>query len=340
MPDPSRPVVLGTTGLSLSQLSFGTATQGGLFQAVTPEDATEVFEQAWKAGLRYFDTAPWYGYGQSETRIGSFLQDKDGYVLSTKVGRLLRDVPPHPSQLEPDGTRSFDTPSPLNVVYDYSYDGFMRAFEESLTRLGLDRIDILYIHDPDVPGVSVNEVMAGGGRALVELRDQGVVRAIGAGMNQWEMPLEFAQTGVFDVFLLAGRYTLLEQDALPFMDYCAGNGISVVPCSVYNSGLLTRPHPGAHYNYAPVPEAILGRALRLEAICARYDVPLRAAALQFPLAHPASVSVMTAARTVAQLSDTLAMFHLTIPPELWRDLRAEGLLAGPHPTPEEVSKNG
>lgn len=337
MPDPQKPVPLGETGLTLSQLSFGTATQGGLFKPVSEADADAVFAYAWDAGLRYFDTAPWYGYGQAETRIGTFLQGKEDFVLSSKVGRLLRDVPPHPSQLEADGvTRSFATSSPYNVVYDYSYDGFMRALEDSLERLGLDHLDILYIHDPDVPGLSVREVMAGGGRALTELREQGVVKAIGAGMNGWEMPLEFAQTGAFDVFLLAGRYTLLEQDSLPFMDYCAQNGIGVVPCSVYNSGLLTKPSPDARYNYGPVPEEVLGRALRLEAVCERHGVPLRAAAMQYPLFHPASVSVMTAARSVAQLEDTLEMFKTDIPAALWDELEAEGLSKGPVPDAGEV----
>lgn len=338
MPNPTEPVVLGTTGLTLSQLSFGTATQGGLFRPVPQSEATAVFGRAWDAGLRYFDTAPWYGYGQAETRIGSFLQGKEGFVLSSKVGRILReDTAPHPSQLEADGvTRSFSTSSPLNVVYDYSYDGFMRSLEDSLIRLGLDHLDIVYIHDPDVPGLSVSDVMAGGGRALTELREQDVVGAIGAGMNGWEMPLEFAQTGAFDVFLLAGRYTLLEQDSLPFMDYCAQNGVGVVPCSVYNSGLLTKPSPEAHYNYGRVPEDVLARALELEATCERHGVPLRAAAMQFPLAHPASVSVMTAARSVAQLDDTLNMFQADIPTALWDELVNDGLVKSPVPEANEV----
>ncbi len=332
MPDPRRRTPVGVTGLELTRLSFGSATQGGLFQPVSESDAEAVFNRAWDAGIRYFDTAPWYGYGQSETRLGAFLARKDGYVLSSKVGRLLRDVPPHPSQLEPDGvTRSFATDSPLNVVYDFSYDGVMRSVEESLGRMKLDRLDILYLHDPDVPGLSVSEVMVGAGRALVELREQGVVGAIGAGMNEWAMPLEFARTGAFDLFLLAGRYTLLEQESLPFMDYCAQNGVGVVPCSVYNSGLLTKPKADARYNYAPVPLEVLKRALRLEAVCTRHGVPLRAAAMQFPPAHPASVSVMTAARTALQLDDTLEMFTLEIPAELWDDLAAEGLVRGPLP---------
>lgn len=332
MPVSTERTAVGATGLELTRLSFGSATQGGLFQPVPSSEAEAVFNRAWDAGIRYFDTAPWYGYGQSEGRLGAFLRRHKGYVLSSKVGRLLQDVPPHPSQLEPDGvTRSFATDSPLNVVYDFSYDGTMRSFEESLGRLGLDRLDILYIHDPDVMGLTVKEVMAGAGRALTELREQGVVRAIGAGMNEWEMPLEFARTGAFDLFLLAGRYTLLEQASLPFMDYCARHGVGVVPCSVYNSGLLTKPSPDARYNYAPVPPEVLERALRLEAVCERYGVPLRAAAMQFPLAHPASVSVMTAARTALQLNDTLEMFTLDIPTSLWDDLATEGLVRGPLP---------
>lgn len=335
MPVPAERTAVGNTGLALTRLSFGSATQGGLFRPVPEHEAEAVFTCAWNAGVRYFDTAPWYGYGQAEGRLGAFLAWHGGFVLSSKVGRLLRDVSPHPSQLEPDGaTRSFATDSPLNVVYDFSYDGVMRSLEESLCRMGLDRLDILYLHDPDVPGLSVPEVMAGAGRALTELREQGVVRAIGAGMNEWEMPLEFAQTGVFDLFLLAGRYTLLEQESLPFMDYCAQNGVGVVPCSVYNSGLLTNPRPDARYNYAPVPPEVLARALRLRAVCERHGVPLRAAAMQFPLAHPASVSVMTAARTALQLEDTLAMFTLDIPTALWDDLAAEGLVRGPLPQGE------
>ncbi len=332
MPDPRRRTPVGATGLELTRLSFGSATQGGLFQPVPASEAKVVFTRAWDVGVRYFDTAPWYGYGQAEERLGAFLSQKEGYVLSSKVGRLLRDVPPHPSQLDPDGaTRSFASDSPLNVLYDFSYDGTMRSFEESLRRMDLDRLDILYLHDPDVMRLSVNEVMAGAGRALNELREQGVVKAIGAGMNEWEMPLAFAQTGAFDLFLLAGRYTLLEQESLPFMNYCAQNGVGVVPCSVFNSGLLTKPSPAARYNYAPVPPDVLGRALRLEGVCERHGVPLRAAAMQFPLAHPAAVSVMTAARTVAQLEDTLAMFTLDIPTALWDDLAAEGLVRGPLP---------
>lgn len=327
MPDPveTRPLPRNPT-LLLSRLGYGTATQGGLFHEVSEADAAAVFGSVWEQGLRYFDTAPWYGYGQAEARIGTFLAGKSGYVVSTKVGRLLREVPPHPSQLEADGERSFKTPSPLNVVYDYSYDGFMHSFEDSLERLGLSRVDIAYIHDPDVTGVSVKEVMNGGYRALHELREQGVLKAVGVGMNSWEQPLEFARAGDFDIFLLAGRYTLLEQGALPFMDLCAQKGIGVVVGGVYNSGLLADPKPGALYDYAPVPPAVLERVWALRAVCDAYGVPLKAAALQFPLAHPAVVSVLTAARSIPHVDDNVAMFRRTIPPALWQDLISAGLL--------------
>jgi D-threo-aldose 1-dehydrogenase len=339
MPKVSDIAPLGRAGLEATRLSFGAATQGGLFQAVSEENARAVFQAAWDAGIRHFDTAPWYGFGQSEIRLGAFLKDKSGYSLSSKVGRLLgADFPPHPSQQERDGSRVFKTDSPLNVVYDYSFDGVMRSFEDSLERMGLDKIDTLYIHDPDSIGIGVAELLEGAGRALVELRDQGLVRAIGAGMNQWEYPLELARDGRFDAFLLAGRYTLLEQDSLPFMDYCAQNRVSVVIGGVYNSGLLANPKPGAHDNYAPVSSERLERALALQRVCARYGVALRAAALQFPLAHPAVSSVLTATRTVGQLEDNIGQFETPIPLELWNDLKVEGLLEEQVLTPQTVSQ--
>lgn len=326
MPNSTDTKRLHRNNLALSQLGYGTATQGGLFREMSEGDAAAVFGSAWDQGLRYFDTAPWYGYGQAEARIGSFLAGRSGYVVSTKVGRLLREVPPHPSQLEADGERFFKTPSPLNVVYDYSYDGFMRSFEDSLERLGLPGVDIAYVHDPDVTGVSVKEVMDGGYRALHELREQGVLKAVGVGMNSWELPLEFDQVGDFDIFLLAGRYTLLAQGALPFMDVCAQKGIGVVVGGIYNSGLLADPKLGAPYDYAPVPPAVLERVRELRAVCDAHGVPLKAAALQFPLAHPAVASVLTAARCASHVDDNVAMFRRTIPPALWRDLISAGLL--------------
>ncbi|PZA06076.1 MULTISPECIES: aldo/keto reductase [unclassified Meiothermus] len=322
-------------GLRLTRLGLGVGTLGSLFQPVSDEAAQAVLEAAWEGGIRYYDAAPWYGFGLAEERLGHFLAGRIGYVVSTKVGRLLRaGAPPHPSQFDARGEPVFKTPSRLNVVYDYTYDGFMRSLEESLGRLGLDRVDILLIHDPDVAGLSVREVMEGGYKALFELREQGVVRAIGAGMNQWEMLLEFAREGDFDLFLLAGRYTLLEQESLrEFLPLCVKKGIGVVIGGVYNSGLLANPRPGAHYNYAEVPTHVLQRALRIQAVCHRHGVPLKAAAIQFPLGHPAVVSVLTAGRTPEQLEENLSMFQIPIPQDLWAELKAEGLLAEAAPVP-------
>ena len=314
-------------GVQITRLGFGAATQGGLFRAVSELEAATVFQTAWDAGLRYFDTAPWYGFGSSEQRLGAFLQNKSGYALSSKVGRLLgSDFPPHLSQFQPDGTPAFDTPSKLNVRYDYSYDAAMRSLEDSLRRMNVSRIDIAFIHDPDTGGSSVAEVVNGCAKALLGLRDQGVIGAVGAGMNQWQMMLELARAAPFDVFLLAGRYTLLEQVSLPFMDHCAAHGISVIVGGVYNSGLLANPHAGAHYDYAPVPATLLTRALALQDLCQQYSVPLRAAALQFPFRHPAVASVLVAARTTQQLEDNLAMFATPIPDELWTTLQRSGWL--------------
>ena len=254
--------------------------------------------------------------------------------ISSKVGRLLgSDFPPHPSQFQPDGTPVFDTPSKLNVRYDYSYDGAHRSVEDTLRRMNVSRIDIAFVHDPDSGGSSVAEVVSGCAKALLELRDQG---AIGAGMNQWQMPLEFAQAGEFDLFLLAGRYTVLDQSSMPLMDYCAEHQIGVVVGGVYNSGLLANPQPGAHYDYSEAPVELLQRALRIKAVCGRFGIDLKAAAIQFPQAHPAVVSVLTAARSVGPLEQNLAASRQPIPPEFWQALRREGLLSETIPTPLEV----
>lgn len=321
--------------LQLTRLGLGVGTLGGLFAPVTDEAAQAVLGAAWEGGIRYYDAAPWYGFGLAEERLGRFLAEHSGYVVSTKVGRLLRSgVPPHPSQFDAHGEPVFKTPSRLSVVYDYSYDGFQRSLEESLARMGLERVDILFIHDPDAGGVSVRQVMEGGYRALAELKEAGVVRAIGAGMNQWEMLLEFAREGDFDLFLLAGRYTLLEQGALrEFLPLCVQKGIGVVIGGVYNSGLLADPRPGAHYNYAAVPPEVLARAQRIQAVCHRHGVPLKAAAIQFPLGHPAVAAVLTAGRTPEQIQENLRMFQTPIPQDLWAELKTEGLLAEEAPVP-------
>ena len=316
--------------LPFTCIGLGTGTQGNLRRAVSDAEAEAVFQAAWAGGARYFDTAPWYGRGLAEERLGRFLQSRAGWTVSSKVGRLLSaDAPPHPSQ----ESAGFVVEHGLNVVYDYSYDGVMRSHEASLKRMGLDRIDVLFIHDPDVVGVGVSELMEGAHRALTELKEQGVIQSFGAGMNEWQMPLELLRAGSFDTFLLAGRYTLLEQASLPFMDECARRGAGVVIGGVFNSGLLAQPRPGANYNYAPVPEDLLKRALRLEQVCTEYGVPLATAALQFALAHPATASVLVADHHPGRITQNIAAAQASVPAPLWDSLRAEGLIDPRAPVP-------
>ncbi|WP_407571526.1 aldo/keto reductase [Deinococcus altitudinis] len=319
---------------SLGRIGLGTATQGNLRHAVSDAQAETVFQAAWDSGVRYFDTAPWYGRGLSEERLGRFLQGREGWTLSSKVGRLLSaDAPPHPSQ---EGA-GFEVQRDLNVVYDYSYDGVMRSHEQSLKRLGLDHLGFLFIHDPDVVGVGVPELMNGAHRALAELKAQGAIRGYGAGMNEWQTPLELLQAGDFDIFLLAGRYTLLEQESLPFMDECARRGAAVVIGGVFNSGLLANPRPGANYNYSAVPQDVLARAMRLQAVCDEFGVPLTAAALQFALAHPAVASVLVADHKPERIDQNVQAAEADIPQALWEALRAEGLIEPGAPVPEPKS---
>lgn len=309
-------------------LGLGTAPLGGLFSPVSDDQAHAVIDAAWERGIRFFDTAPLYGHGDSERRLGAVLRGRprDSFVVATKVGRLLR----RPAAPAPEDPYYKDTP-PERPVFDFTHDGVMRSFEESLARLGLERIDILHVHDPDA-----HEAEAAGGalRALARLREQGAIRAVGAGMNQWQMLARFAEAGGFDCFLLAGRYTLLDQSALPvLLPLCAGRGIRIVAGGVYNSGLLADPRPGAKFNYDDAPPDLLARARRLAAACRNHGVELRAAAVQFPRFHPAIATVLAGPRSVAELDDTLAMSRVPIPVALWEELRAEGLLPDGAPTP-------
>ena len=291
---------LGNGGVTLTELGMGTAPLGNLYRAIPDREADATLEAAWAGGVRYYDTAPLYGFGLSERRLGRLLRqhDRDGYVLSSKVGRLLRACPPE----ERDGVgKWFDVPA-RQEVYDWSRDGILRSVEFSLERLGVDRIDILYVHDIDVPNqgsraavdAAVDQLMAGGYHALVELRDQGVIRAFGAGVNEWEVCQQLAERGDFDLFLLAGRYTLLEQEALEsFLPLCERRGIGIVIGGPYNSGILaTGPKPGAWYNYEPAPQTILDRVARIQTVCEAHGVRMVEAAFQFPLAHPAVLSVI------------------------------------------------
>jgi D-threo-aldose 1-dehydrogenase len=327
----------GTGGISFTELGFGTAPLGNLYRAIGDAEADAILAAAWEGGVRYFDTAPLYGLGLSETRLNRFLRGKprDGYVLSSKVGRLLRVAPEHEGQ-----GKWFDVPSRVGV-YDYSYDGVMRSVEFSLERLGVARIDILYVHDLDVWTHGSAEVLAGymrtflegGHRALVALREQGVIGAFGAGINE-EGPAEhIARHGDPDLFLLASRYTLLQQPALEsFLPYCAERGIGVVIGAPYNSGILaTGARPGAKFSYETAPEEVLDKVRRIEAVCARHGVRLVDAAFRFPLRHPAVVSVIPGGQGVAEMGSNLAAERAEVPPALWAALKAEGLLRADAP---------
>ena len=319
---------LGRTALTVTRFGLGTAPLAGLFEAVDEATGVGVIERAWEAGIRFFDTAPLYGHGLAEMRLGKVLKQKprDEFTLASKVGRLLRaDALPEPGQ-------SWRGTPPVNPVFDFTYDGVMRSFEESLGRLGLDRIDILHIHDPDN---HYDAALAGAYRALDRLRSDGVIGAVSAGMNQAEMLTRFAREGDFDCFLLAGRYTLLDQVALKeLLPECIKRGIAIIAGGVYNSGILADPKPGARYNYQTAPAELLERARRIRDVCARHGVPLKAAATQFPLGHPAVTCVVVGCRNAAQLDESLEMFDFEIPPNLWRDLKAKRLLPAEAPTPE------
>ena len=311
----------------VTRLGLGTAPLGGLFRAVGEADALQVVEGAWQEGLRFFDTAPLYGFGLAERHLGRILREKAraDYTFATKVGRLLRaDAPPEPGQV-------FHGAPALNPVFDFSYDGVMRSLEESLERLAIGRVDILHIHDPDD---HYDEALSGAYRALDELRQQGVIGAVGAGMNQAEMLTRFAKEADFDCFLLAGRYTLLDQVALKeLLPTCLERGVAIIAGGVFNSGILADPRPGAHYNYQAAPQELIDRAQKLRAVCERHGVPLRAAAIQFPLGHPAVQTVVVGARSLEEIRDSVRMFEVEIPSALWEELKSEQLLAEHTPTP-------
>jgi D-threo-aldose 1-dehydrogenase len=297
-----------------------------------------MFEQAWDAGIRFFDTAPMYGHGLSELRTGQALRWKrrDDFVLASKVGRVL-----HPARRETINYAPWVNAGPFTIEFDYSYDGTMRSFEDSLQRLALERIDILFIHDIDVytRGNDQPEVfrraMDGCYKALARLRDEKVVKAIGVGVNEWQVCHEALKQRDFDCFLLAGRYTLLEQDSLDeFLPLCEARGAAVLVGGGFNSGILaTGAKPGAKYNYSAAPADVMRKVARIEAVCAEYKVPLPAAALQFVVAHPSIPSFCAGTRTVDQLRQNLDWFNHPIPAAFWQALKAKGLLREDAPVP-------
>jgi len=327
--------------ISFTELGFGTAPLGNLFRAVDPEEAQRTLEAAWKAGIRYYDTAPLYGLGLSETRLNRFLfgKKRKDYVLSTKVGRLLEVC--DPKQRTGIG-KFFDTPS-RREIYDYSYDGFMRSIDFSLERLGVDSIDVVFIHDVDVfnhktiaaRDAHVKTILNSGIKALDKLRSEKVIKAYGAGVNEWEVCEILARNSDVDIFLLAGRYTLLEQESLnSLLPLCEERGIGIVLGGPYNSGILaTGPKPGAWYNYDRAPKAILERVAKIEAVCRRHKVKLAQAALRFPMHHKNVVSVIPGGVSPREVALNVATLDVKIPAALWKDLKAEGLLHKNAPVP-------
>ncbi|WP_037603682.1 aldo/keto reductase [Streptacidiphilus rugosus] len=321
---------LGRGDVEVTRLSLGAAALGNLFTEIDDEQARSTVDAAWKAGVRYFDTAPHYGLGLSERRLGEALRNRPRaeYVVSTKVGRLLRPWPePHGDDL----AQGFSVPATHERVWDFSAYGVRSSLEDSLVRLGLDHVDVVYLHDPDD---HEEQAFSSAYPELERMRAEGMVGAIGAGMNQTRMLDRFVRETDVDVVLLAGRYSLLDQTGLTFLlPDAARRGVSVVVGGVFNSGLLADPKPGATYDYAPASQALFQRALRIETVCEEHGVPLRAAALQFPLGHPAVASVLVGTRSPEEAQDAAAMARWEIPAELWSMLRSDGLLPWDVPLP-------
>jgi D-threo-aldose 1-dehydrogenase len=336
--NPNQKRRFGRVDLQVSAFAFGTAPIGNFLKPIPESEAEAMVHTAWSAGVRFYDTAPMYGHGLAELRTGHYLRWKprDEFVLASKVGRVLK-----PARRDTIDFAPWADAAPFTTRFDYSYDGTMRSFEDSLQRLGLESTDMCFIHDIDgfTRGADQPEVfktaMDGCWKALEKLRSERLVKAIGVGVNEWEVCYEALKQRDFDCFLLAGRYTLLEQDALnDFLPLCQERGAAVVVGGGFNSGILaTGARPGAKYNYSPAPASIMERVARIEKVCATHAVPLPAAALQFVVAHPAIPSFIAGTRTVEQLKQNLAWFSHPIPPDYWSDLKRQGLLREDAPTP-------
>jgi D-threo-aldose 1-dehydrogenase len=318
-------------------IGFGASSLGNLYREVDDESARATVDTAWDAGVRYFDTAPFYGFGLSERRLGDALRSRPraSFILSTKVGRLL--VPGEAA----DDRFGFRSPMPFAPVFDYSYDGVMRSVEASLHRLGLGRIDILYMHDLGQAthgrdhAPYVEQALAGGFRAMEQLRDEGVVSAIGLGVNETEICAESLRHADLDLLMIAGRYTLLNPGGAPFFEQCRQRGIGVAAAGIFNSGILaTGTRGGApYYDYQPAPETVIRKVEAIERCCASFDVPLAAAALQFVRAHPGVTTMVVGTGSAAQIAQSIALQRHPIPAAFWAALRADGLLDEDCPAP-------
>ncbi|MCW4457116.1 aldo/keto reductase [Microbacterium sp. MPKO10] len=313
---------------ALTELGFGASQLGNLHRETTDEESRDAVVRAWDVGLRYFDTAPHYGLGLSERRLGAALQhyDRDSFVISTKVGRLLIDSPETAHLRDTEG---FDVPASRKRLWDFSRDGILRSIDESLIRLGLDRLDIVYLHDPDE---FWEQASTAGVNALIELREQNVIGAVGVGMNQAEMLSDFIDYADVDVVMVAGRLTLLDQSGLErLLPTALGRGVGVVTAGVYNSGLLSASHVGTErrFDYAPAPQGVVTRARRIEAICRAHGVSLAEAAVQYPLRHPAVSSAVLGTRSAAHVDSGVARYNADIPDGLWAELDESGLAPDP-----------
>lgn len=339
---PSLPVrPLGRTRLQVSELGLGAASLGNLYQPISDAEAQETLDGAFAAGISFVDCAPYYGFGLCEQRVGRGIRGRDDIVVSTKVGRLLEPAPSVTDDAERFGFRSA---MPFTPVFDYSYDGVMKSWESSLRRLGLPRVDILFVHDIGrlTHGARHEErflqlTQGGGLRALVELRASGQIDAFGIGVNEIPICLDLLQESDLDVILLAGRYTLLEQHSLDALfPECKRRGTSIVVGGPYNSGILATGTGGGvepRFNYEVAETEVVFRVRRLERICREFEVPLAAAALQFPLAHPQVAAVIPGLSGRGQVAQTMCFYRTSIPAEFWGELRSQKLIHEDAPVP-------
>jgi D-threo-aldose 1-dehydrogenase len=333
--DPYERTVLPRSGLEMPRLGLGTAALGGLYAAVSHEDAVATVDTSYELGLRLFDTAPLYGYGLAEERLGAALRTRRrDFVLSTKVGRLLRpDAPPDPTQLS-NGEPIYRATPALNPVVDFTATGVRTSLQESRERIGIDQIDLVYVHDPES---SVAEAIGSAYPTLAAMRNAGEIRAVGVGSLDTDVLIHCARHARFDCFLLAGRYTLLDfSAAAELLPLCRDRGIAVIAGAVFNSGILAQPTPGARFDYHPARPEMLRRAAALDEVCRKFEVPLMAAAMQFTAAHPSVVSIVVGARSVSEIRQNVELFARHIPGGLWAELKQRQLIPVDAPVPQEV----